>query len=149
MPKGHGAKKSPMDEIIVELKSPLEIIRGLITSFPRWIICPRFHSSEVAELGFKPRKSDFSTYSNYRRMLGPAQSGSANQTQPGQDLSPCLQALTFYSPTGAHPGKQIPMGVSEMELTHSSGSRVKKGIRNYVFSGGREYLYNFTNYNFE
>lgn len=35
MPKGHGAKKSPMDEIIVELESPLEIIRGLIISFPR------------------------------------------------------------------------------------------------------------------
>ena len=82
-------------------------------------------------------------------MLGPAQSGSANQTQPGQDLSPCLQALTFYSPTEAHPGKQIPMGVSQMELTESSGSRVKKGIRNYMFSGRREYLYNFTNYNFE
>ena len=57
-------------------------------------------------------------------MLGPAQSGSANQTQPGQ--APRLQTLTFYSPTGVHPGTQIPMGVLETELTWSSGSRVKK-----------------------
>ena len=35
MPKGHRAKKAPMDETIVELESPLEIIRGLIISFPR------------------------------------------------------------------------------------------------------------------
>lgn len=48
-------------------------------------------------------------------MLGPAQSGSANQTQPGQ--APRLQTLTFYSTTGAHPGTQIPMGVLETELT--------------------------------
>lgn len=35
MPKGHRAKKVSMDEIVVELESLLEIICGLITSFPR------------------------------------------------------------------------------------------------------------------
>lgn len=35
MPKGHGAKKTPMYETIAELETLLEIIRGLITSFPR------------------------------------------------------------------------------------------------------------------
>lgn len=35
MPKGHRAKKASMDETAVELESILEIICGLITSFPR------------------------------------------------------------------------------------------------------------------
>lgn len=35
MPKGRRAKKTPMDETIVELEPLLEIICGLITSFPR------------------------------------------------------------------------------------------------------------------